>query len=140
MQIKQLNFPITVCQVEKAEMLDMRREFYFVGKTEEEISLVCKTEDVPQYTLRREDGWLGFFIDGTLDFSLVGILANIAGLIFSVLMVYHGFVLVDLVKVAKISGLKISQSFQYLPLVICGIVSIHMSIFCIVRRIVEGEK
>ena len=67
-------------------------------------------------------------------------LANIAGLIFSVLMVYHGFVLVDLVKVAKISGLKISQSFQYLPLVICGIVSIHMSIFCIVRRIVEGEK
>ena len=81
MQIKQLNFPITVCQVEKAEMLDMRREFYFVGKTEEEISLVCKTEDVPQYTLRREDGWLGFFIDGTLDFSLVGILANIAGLL-----------------------------------------------------------
>lgn len=81
MQIKQLNFPITVCQVEKAEMLDMRREFYFVGKTEEEISLVCKTEDVPQYTLRREDGWRGFFIDGTLDFSLVGILANIAGLL-----------------------------------------------------------
>lgn len=67
-------------------------------------------------------------------------LANIAGLIFSIMMVWHGFVLVDLVKVAKISGLKISQSYQYLPLVICGIVSSYMSIFCIVRRVVEGEK
>ena len=64
----------------------------------------------------------------------------IAGLIFSVLMVWHGFVLVDLVKVAKIAGLKISQSYLYLPLIICGIASVHMSIFCIVRRVVEGEK
>ena len=47
-------------------------------------------------------------------------LANVAGLIFSILMVWHGFVLVDLVKVAKISGLKISQSFLYVPLIICG--------------------
>lgn len=66
--------------------------------------------------------------------------ANIAGLAFSVLMVHHGFVLVDLVKVSKIAGLKISQSYLYLPLIICGIVSIHMSIFCIVRRAVEGDK
>ena len=67
-------------------------------------------------------------------------LANVAGLIFSILMVWHGFVLVDLVKVAKIAGLKISQSYLYLPLIICGIVSVHMSIFCIVRRVVEGDK
>ena len=66
--------------------------------------------------------------------------ANIASLIFSVLMIYHGFVLVDLVKVAKISGLKISQSYLYVPLVICGVISTHMSIFCMVRRVVEGDK
>lgn len=67
-------------------------------------------------------------------------IANVAGLIFSILMVQHGFVLVNLVKVAKISGLKISQSFLYLPLIICGIASIYMSIFCMVRRVVEGDK
>ncbi|MBR5226201.1 MAG: TRAP transporter small permease [Clostridia bacterium] len=67
-------------------------------------------------------------------------LANIAGIIFSALMVWHGFVLVDLVKVAKIAGLKISQSYLYLPLIICGLVSVYMSIFCIVRRVVEGGK
>ncbi len=81
MIIKPLDFDITVCQVENAELLDVRKDFYFVGKTEKEISLVCKTEDVPARTLQREDGWQGFYIDGTLDFSLVGILSRIAGLL-----------------------------------------------------------
>ncbi|MBQ6951718.1 MAG: ACT domain-containing protein [Clostridia bacterium] len=81
MIIKHLDFDITVCQVENAELLDVRKDFYFVGKTEKEISLVCKTEDVPARTLQREDGWQGFYIDGTLDFSLVGILSRIAGLL-----------------------------------------------------------
>lgn len=81
MIIRPLDFDITVCQVENAELLDIRKDFYFVGKTEKEISLVCKTEDVPARTLQREDGWQGFYIDGTLDFSLVGILSRIAGLL-----------------------------------------------------------
>ncbi len=81
MIIRPLDFDITVCQVENAELLDVRKDFYFVGKTEKEISLVCKTEDVPARTLQREDGWQGFYIDGTLDFSLVGILSRIAGLL-----------------------------------------------------------
>ena len=81
MIIRPLDFDITVCQVENAELLDVRKNFYFVGKTEKEISLVCKTEDVPARTLQREDGWQGFYIDGTLDFSLVGILSRIAGLL-----------------------------------------------------------
>lgn len=81
MIIKPLDFDITVCLVENAELLDVRKDFYFVGKTEKEISLVCKTEDVPARTLQREDGWQGFYIDGTLDFSLVGILSRIAGLL-----------------------------------------------------------
>ncbi len=81
MIIRPLDFDITVCQVENAELLDVRKNFYFVGKTEKEISLVCKTEDVPARILQREDGWQGFYIDGTLDFSLVGILSRIAGLL-----------------------------------------------------------
>ena len=82
MIIRPLDFDITVCQVENAELLDVRKDFYFVGKTEKEISLVCKTEDVPARTLQREDGWQGFYIDGTLDFSLVGDSDYYGGLIF----------------------------------------------------------
>ncbi|MBP3633731.1 MAG: ACT domain-containing protein [Oscillospiraceae bacterium] len=44
-------------------------------------TLVCKTEDTPACTTEREDGWKGFYIEGVLDFSLVGILAKLSGLL-----------------------------------------------------------
>ena len=54
---------------------------YFIGKTDEEISLVCVTEEVPTNTIEREDGWRGFRIQGVLDFSLIGILSKISGIL-----------------------------------------------------------
>ena len=55
--------------------------FFFVGRTDEEISLVCRTVDVPPNTIERSDGWRAFRIKGTLDFSLVGILARISSIL-----------------------------------------------------------
>lgn len=54
----------------------MSKEFYFIGKTDEEIFLVCETDNVPENTIEREDGWRGFRIQGILDFSLIGILSK----------------------------------------------------------------
>nr|WP_330363312.1 ACT domain-containing protein [Butyrivibrio sp. FCS006] len=59
----------------------MDSEIYFIGKTDEELSLVCVTENTPSDTIERDDGWRGFRIQGTLDFSLVGILAKISGIL-----------------------------------------------------------
>ena len=42
------------------------------------MSLVCRGNKVPLDATEREDGWRGFKICGVLDFSLVGILAQIA--------------------------------------------------------------
>lgn len=50
----------------------------FLAKTDEELSLVCKTEDTPSQTTAREDGWRAFRIEGTLDFSLIGILSKLS--------------------------------------------------------------
>jgi hypothetical protein len=61
--------------------IDMTSEFYFIGKTDEEISLVCKTEDTPSETIERDDGWKGFRIQGKLDFSLIGILSKLSGIL-----------------------------------------------------------
>ena len=36
---------------------------------------------VPGHTLAREDGWRAFRIEGVLDFSLIGILAGISGIL-----------------------------------------------------------
>ena len=51
--------------------------FFFVGKTDEEISLVCKTQDAPPGASAREDGWRGFRVRGVLDFSLIGVLSKL---------------------------------------------------------------
>ena len=59
----------------------MTADFYFVGKTDEEVSLVCRTEDTPAMTVERDDGWRGFRIQGVLDFSLIGILSKLSGIL-----------------------------------------------------------
>ena len=81
MKLKKLNYDLTVCKLSRTADIDLGRDFYFIGKTDEEISLVCKTEDAPQNTLERDDGWKGFYIQGMLDFSLIGILSKISGIL-----------------------------------------------------------
>lgn len=81
MELKKLEHRLTVCKVKTVADLDMSREFYFIGKTDEELSLVCKTEDVPQNISERDDGWRGFRIRGVLDFSLIGILSGLSAIL-----------------------------------------------------------
>lgn len=81
MELKRLGFDMTVCKVAPEEEVDLGKEFCFVGRTDEETSLVCKTEDVPPRTLAREDGWRMFRVQGVLDFSLIGILAKLSGIL-----------------------------------------------------------
>lgn len=78
MELKKIDYGFTVCKVKSEKDLDLTKEFYFVGKTDEEISLVCITEDTPENTIEREDGWKAFRIEGVLDFSLIGILSKIS--------------------------------------------------------------
>ena len=81
MELKKLDYDLTVCKVATAADLDLNVEFFFIGKTEEEISLVCPTCDTPQHTTEREDGWKGFRIQGALNFSLIGILSKLSGIL-----------------------------------------------------------
>ena len=78
MELKKLEYDLTVCKVETITDIDMTMDFYFVGKTDDEISLVCKTDDTPVKTTERDDGWRGFRIQGILDFSLIGILSKLS--------------------------------------------------------------
>ena len=78
MELKKLDNDFTVCKVEDLSMADLNSEFVFVGKTDEEISLVCDTAVVPENTTERSDGWKAFRIEGKLDFTLIGILSKIS--------------------------------------------------------------
>ena len=81
MELKKLENNLTVCKVTDIMSIDTSAEFYFIGKTDEELSLVCRTEDTPGNTTERDDGWRGFRIQGVLDFSLIGILSKLSGIL-----------------------------------------------------------
>lgn len=81
MEIKKLPYRLTVCKLADTGSVDLSCDFYFLGKTGEELSLVCRTEDAPANTIARDDGWRGFRVEGVLDFSLIGILSKIAAVL-----------------------------------------------------------
>lgn len=81
MVLKAIVKEFSVCKVEDFSSIDLSEEFVFIGKTDEEKSLVCETPLVPPNVTAREDGWRAFRIEGVLDFSLIGILAGISGLL-----------------------------------------------------------
>lgn len=78
MKLKLLDPHFTVCQVPDLGAVNLDAPFCFAARTDEECSLVCPEEHVPECALTREDGWRAMRIEGVLDFSLVGILAQLA--------------------------------------------------------------
>lgn len=81
MELKRIDRDFTVCKVADYSLVNLESEYCFIGKTDEERSLVCPTQDVPANTTTRDDGWKAFRIEGVLDFSLIGILSRIAGVL-----------------------------------------------------------
>ena len=81
MKIKKIPYDFSICKVADYSKVNTAAEYCFTGKTDDENSLVCLTADVPANTLERDDGWMAFRIQGVLDFSLVGILSEITGIL-----------------------------------------------------------
>lgn len=81
MEIKRMDYNFSVCKVADYSLVKLDSEYSFIGKTDEEKSLVCITEDVPSNVTEREDGWMAFRIQGVLDFSMIGILSDISGIL-----------------------------------------------------------
>ncbi len=78
MRIKVLDENFAVCRVEDYSKFDFNEEFYFIGNTDDEKSLVCIENAVPENIIKCEKGWRGFRIEGILDFSLIGIISEIS--------------------------------------------------------------
>jgi hypothetical protein len=74
-----LESDFSVCKIRDIHGVDFNRNFVFLSKTDEEISLVCPSDCVPKDTVAVEIGWRGFRIDGILDFGLVGVISGITG-------------------------------------------------------------
>ena len=79
--LEPLDERFSVCKVTDYSGISAGQRYCFTGSTDTENSLVCRTEDVPDNTTAREDGWRCFRIRGELAFYLTGILAGIAGIL-----------------------------------------------------------
>lgn len=77
MTLKVLKHEFTVCKPSDLTKIHFDDRFCFIGKTADELSLVCYTSSVPDNVTEREDGWCGFYIEGVIDFALTGVLTGI---------------------------------------------------------------
>ncbi len=70
-----------VCRLDKDRTIPdwaKESEFFSITKTRSELSLVCSQQNIPE-DITCEKGWRVLKVEGTLDFSLTGILASISG-------------------------------------------------------------
>ena len=81
MTLMSIDGEFSVCQLRDCKQVDLSVPFTFLSVTDDEISLVCKTSDVPTNTARVEHGWRTLKIAGVLDFGLIGIIAGISHLL-----------------------------------------------------------
>lgn len=56
-------------------------KWWSVTRTAEELSIVCAASALPDGPDRVEGGWRLLGVEGVLDFSLIGILAELAGVL-----------------------------------------------------------
>jgi uncharacterized protein len=118
MELQRIHQGFSVCQVEDYSLVNFESEYCFIGKTDEEKSLVCITSEVTSNAIRRDDGWKAFRIQGVLDFSLIGILSKIATIladsaisIFAVSTYNTDYVLIKSKNYQR--GLKILEAAGY---------------------------
>ncbi|MCQ5131392.1 ACT domain-containing protein [Butyricicoccus faecihominis] len=81
MTLQIIDRDFSVCKLDDPSLIDLTGGFCFIGKTDEELSLVCETQRVPARTTACEHGWKAFRIEGELDFSLIGILSKLSALL-----------------------------------------------------------
>lgn len=78
MVLKVISGEFSVCSLTGIEGVSLEDEFCFLSRTDEELSLVCRSERVPAGARKMEDGWRMFRVEGIVDFSLTGILSRLS--------------------------------------------------------------
>ena len=73
---------LTVCKVKNIDDIDLSKgNSTSLVKQMKKFLLCVKQMTFPENTIEREDGWRGFRIQGILDFSLIGILSKLSGIL-----------------------------------------------------------
>lgn len=80
--MKLLKEKYSICRLDKNNPIPawaIKEDFFSITKTEDELSIVCLKDNVPN-SVKCETDWKILKVEGPLDFSLVGILSSISSL------------------------------------------------------------
>ena len=83
LRIRLLQGTYAVCQIKDTEnILNCfdEKDFFSITKTEDEISVVMLQDKISS-EIKADKDWKILKVEGTLDFSLIGILAKISGIL-----------------------------------------------------------
>ena len=112
-----------VCKVADFSQVDWTAEFIFIAKTDDECSLVCPDTVIPPNQTAIEPDWRAIKIVGTLDFSLVGIIAKLSAILaahqislFVVSTFNTDYVLVKQTKLAQTLEVLEAEGYQFAEL------------------------
>jgi uncharacterized protein len=75
-----LDVGLAVCRLDPIAEIPawvLRGEFFSITRTADELSVVCPEAVVPS-GVRSEKGWRAIRVSGTIDFTVVGVLAGLA--------------------------------------------------------------
>ena len=78
--MKLLNEKFGVCRFNKNEPIPdwvKNSDFYSITKTSDELSILCYQDSIPN-NIKCEKDWRTLKVEGTLDFSLIGIISSIS--------------------------------------------------------------
>ena len=74
---------LSVCRLQPTAVVPawaQEGDFWSVTRTADELSILCSRGHVPP-EIQAEANWRAFKVEGPLDFTLVGILANLSGVL-----------------------------------------------------------
>ncbi len=77
MKLQTLPYRLAVCKLGNLAGISLDAPFFSLTKTDDEVSLICPSEQLPKGCIAVEDDFCGFRVCGSMDFSLVGVLANL---------------------------------------------------------------
>jgi len=79
MKLQWIDGEFVVCKVKTLADVAIEDDFWFIARTDSEISVVCRVESLPDNCTDAESGWLLLRVVGPLDFNLTGVLAKLSG-------------------------------------------------------------
>jgi Uncharacterized conserved protein len=81
MNLQLIKRDFSICKIEKMDIDLFEKEFVFIGKSDNELSLICETKLVPENVIQVEHGWSCFRIAEDAAFEKYGMIAFLSKII-----------------------------------------------------------